>query len=117
MKSFPIACPSSSSKAFRVATILMLAIVCTSLAFAGPIHDAARKGDVKKVQALLQSDPKLLNDKDNLGDTPLHVAALHGQLNVVQALVAAGADVNAKNNYAPFTPGDLWPYLFPNNHP
>jgi ankyrin repeat protein len=94
-----------------------MALVCTSLACAGPIHDAARKGDAKKVQALLQSDPKLVNDKDSKGDTPLHVAALHGQLNVVQVLIDAGADVNAKNNYAPFTPGDLWPYLSPSNHP
>jgi ankyrin repeat protein len=94
-----------------------MALSCTTLAFAGPIHDAARKGDAKKVQALLQSDPKLVNDKDSKGDTPLHVAALHGQLNVVQVLIDAGADVNAKNNYAPFTPDDLWPYLSPSNHP
>ncbi len=104
-------------KTSHLGLLMAAALACTSLAYAGPIHDAARKGDVKKVQALLQSDPKLVNDKDNLGDTPLHVAALHGQLNVVQALIDAGADVNAKNNYAPFTPGDLGPYLDPNNHP
>jgi ankyrin repeat protein len=104
-------------KTSRLAAFMAAALACASLAHADPIHDAARKGDVKKVQALLQSDPKLVNEKDNLGDTPLHVAALHGQLEVAQVLIAAGADVNAKNNYAPFTPGDLWPYLSPSNHP
>ena len=117
MKSFPNLAECSFLKAAHLAAILLMALACTSLAFAGPIHDAARKGDVKKVQALLQADPKLLNDKDNQGNTPLHLAALHGQLNVVQALVDAGADVNAKNNFAPFAPGDLWPYLSPSNHP
>jgi ankyrin repeat protein len=87
---------------------MLLLLGGSTLAFCGPIHEAARKGDVKKVAALLQSDPKLVADQDNNGDTPLHVAALHGQLAVAQALIAAGADVNAKNSYGAFTPGDLW---------
>jgi ankyrin repeat protein len=76
-------------------------------AFCGPIHDAARKGDVKKVKELLASDPKLVSDRDKNGDTPLHQAALHGQLEVSQILIDAGADVNAINNYPPFLPDDL----------
>src|ERR1035438_236608 len=117
MKSFPNSGRPRSLKTSQLVLIMATVLACTSIAFGGPIHDAARKGDVKKIQALLQGDPKLVNDKDNLGDTPLHVAALHGQLTVVQALLDAGANVNAKNNYAPFTPDDLWPYLSPNNHP
>lgn len=85
-------------------------------AFCGAIHDAARKGDAKKVAALLQTDLKLVDDRDKNGDTPLHVAALHGQLAVAQELIAAGADVNARNNYGAFTPGDLWGLFSSNNH-
>jgi ankyrin repeat protein len=117
MKSFPDLGRSRFLKTSSLAFLMAAALACTGFAYADPIHDAARKGDAKKVQALLQVDPKLVNEKDSLGDTPLHVAALHGQIEVVQALIAAGADVNAKNNYAPFTPGDLWPYLSPSNHP
>jgi ankyrin repeat protein len=117
MKSFPSLIRPRLLNVSSLAILLAAAFACTSPLHADPIHDAARKGDVKKVQALLQEDPKLVNEKDNLGDTPLHVAALHGQLEVAQALIAAGADVNAKNNYAPFAPGDLWPYLSPSNHP
>jgi ankyrin repeat protein len=88
----------------------------STAALCGPIHDAARKGDGKKVTALLQADPKLVNDRDSNGDTPLHVAALHNQLAIVQLLLQAGADVNAKNSYGAFTPGDLGGVLGSNNH-
>ena len=85
-------------------------------AFCGPIHDAARKGDANKVKALLQADPKLVADRDKNGDTPLHVAALHGQVAVAQVLLDAGAEINARNNYGAFTPGDLWDILGSSNH-
>jgi ankyrin repeat protein len=116
MKSFPIPGQPFSLKSFRLATVVAAALACTSLAFAGPIHDAARKGDLKKVQALIQADPTLINSKDSMGDTPLHVAALHGELAVAQALVTAGADVNAKNSAGPFTPDDLGGFLSSSNH-
>jgi ankyrin repeat protein len=41
---------------------------------------------------------------------------LHGQLAAAQVLIDAGADVNAKNNYGAFTPGDLWGVFSSNNH-
>jgi ankyrin repeat protein len=116
MKSFPTLGQSCNLKTSRLAVLIAAALACTSIAFAAPIHDAARKGDLKKVQALIQADPTVVNSKDNMGDTPLHVAALHGELAVAQALVAAGADVNAKNLAGPFTPGDLGDFLSSNNH-
>jgi ankyrin repeat protein len=103
----------------RLAAALALALGAVTLAtpaFCGPIHDAARKGDVKKVKELLASDPKLISDKDKNGDTPLHQAALHGQIAVAQVLIDAGANVNAKNNYAPFIPDDLGKEFSSNNH-
>src|SRR3954465_12531534 len=90
----------------RCLLILGLVVAFTGVAFAGPIHDAARKGDAKKIQALLQQDPKLVSDKDSNGDTPLHIACLHAQVAAAQALLDAGADVNAKNSYGPFLPDD-----------
>lgn len=116
MKPFPNFSQWIRLRAFRFIAVALMALVSVSLAFAGPIHDAARKGDLKKVKALLAADPKLVNDKDAQGDTPLHVAALHGQFPVVQALVDAGADVNAKDNYGPFTPDDLGKVLYSANH-
>lgn len=116
MKPFPNLSQWVYSRGLIVLAVAGLAIACTGAAWAGPIHDAARKGDLKKVQALLASDPKLVNDKDGDGNTPLHVAALHGEVAVAQALIAAGADVNAKNNDGPFTPGDMWGVISSSNH-
>ena len=96
--------------------VLGLLLYGSTMAVCGPIHDAARKGDANKIKALLQADPKLVADRDKNGDTPLHVACLHGQLAAAQALIDAGADVNAKNNYGAFTPGDLWGVFSSNNH-
>lgn len=98
-----------------LATAVLL-ICGATLAFSDPIHDAARKGDAKKVKAILQADPKAVSAKDKNGDTALHLAALHGQVEVAQILLDAGAEVNVKNNYGPFTPGDLGQQLYSNNH-
>jgi ankyrin repeat protein len=93
-----------------------LGLASTGLAFAGPIHDAARKGDLKKVQDVLASDPKAIDSQDNAGDTPLHLAALHGQYKVAEALITAGANVNVKNSYPPFKPEDLGQFFSSSNH-
>lgn len=116
MKTYTLKSNIISFSGLCAALAMIVALGFANSAFAGPIHDAARKGDVNKVKALLQSDPKLVSDRDKLGDTPLHVAALHGQIAVAQALIDAGANVNAKNNYGAFTPGDLGAILWSNNH-
>jgi ankyrin repeat protein len=96
--------------------IFAVLLLGSTAALSGPIHDAARKGDVKKVNALLHADPNIVNDRDSNGDTPLHVAALHNQLAIAQSLLQAGAEVNAKNSYGAFTPADLGDVLRSNNH-
>jgi ankyrin repeat protein len=46
---------------------------------------------------------KDVNAKGLLSETPLHVAAIQGRLDVVRALVSAGAELNAQaeHNYTP----------------
>jgi ankyrin repeat protein len=102
----------------RASALVMLSILLggSTLALCSPIHDAARKGDASKITALLQADPKLVADLDKNGDTPLHVACLHGQLTAAQVLIDAGANVNAKNNYGAFTPADLGAVFSSNSH-
>lgn len=96
--------------------VMGLAVAVTGLAFADPIHDAARKGDLKKVQEILASDPKAVDAKDKNGDTPLHLAALHGNYKVAEALIAAGANVNLKNSYPTFKADDLGQFFSSSNH-
>ena len=40
-----------------------------------------------------------MNKNDSIGYTPLYRASLNGHLEVVRALLAAGADVNKSDNY------------------
>ena len=111
-------------------TTIAVTSLLTTTAFAGPIHDAARKGDIeavkqhlaagrnvnakddkgrtplqrsareghKEVAELLIAAGAALNSKDKEGKTPLHHAARWGHTNIAALLIAAGADVNAKDN-------------------
>jgi ankyrin repeat protein len=82
----------------RDATTLALCFAWATLALCGPIHDATRKGDEAKVVALLKENPDLVASRDKLGNTPLHIAALHDRPAIAALLIANGADVNAQND-------------------
>ena len=72
------------------------AVVLATTAFADPIHTAAWDGDLAGVQAELDKGVDV-NEADinfyNLA--PLHYAAIHGQKEIAELLIAAGADVSA----------------------
>jgi ankyrin repeat protein len=82
----------------RVILIIVLVLAFSRLAFSGEIHDAARSDDLEKVQELLAEDPSLVSSRDDLTWTPLHVAAVNGNKDVVELLLASKAHVNAKTN-------------------
>jgi hypothetical protein len=60
------------------------------------IADAAKANDTEKVKALLAHGADV-NAKDDIGSTPLHVAANNNAKEVVALLLANRADVNAKD--------------------
>ena len=59
------------------------------------IIDGARAGDLLRVQRELARDAQLARASNETGDTALHQAAHNGHLDIVQALLAAGADADA----------------------
>eukprot|EP01129_Flabellula_baltica_P009291 TRINITY_DN3768_c0_g2_i2.p1 TRINITY_DN3768_c0_g2~~TRINITY_DN3768_c0_g2_i2.p1 ORF type:complete len:211 (-),score=65.22 TRINITY_DN3768_c0_g2_i2:939-1550(-) len=61
-----------------------------------PIHDAAAKGNITLLQAMLD-DGYDMNKKDNANNIPLHWAAGAGHTEAVRMLVACGSDLNAQN--------------------
>lgn len=81
------------------AFIFVLAALTMSIpGFCGPIHDAARAGDLDKVKALIKENPALVASKDEkFGQTALHIAAFNDRKEVVEFLLANKADVNAKS--------------------
>jgi hypothetical protein len=87
-----------TSRLISPAVPLMIALAWSSAAFCGPIHEAVRDGDIKKVELLLKQQPSLVSSKDEkYGQTPLHVAAFNDRLDVAKLLLADKADVNAKS--------------------
>jgi cytochrome c len=62
-------------------------------AFAGELHDAARSGDVERINQVLSSGGDV-NESSAFG-TALHFAVIGNQLEAARALVDQGADVNA----------------------
>jgi|GEM_PF-1887428 len=62
------------------------------------IDAAAQAGDLPAVKAILKGDPTLLQSKDWGDLMPLHLAVVHNHADVVDYLLAAGADVNAKTS-------------------
>ncbi|MED6180296.1 hypothetical protein PIB30_008791 [Stylosanthes scabra] len=59
----------------------------------------AHQNDAAAVRKLLQEDPSLVKARDYDNRTPLHVAALHGWLDVANCLIEFGADVNAQDRW------------------
>jgi hypothetical protein len=73
------------------------ALATATPGFCGPIHDAARAGDLAKVESLVKQQPGLVSSKDEqYGQTPLHMAAFNGHKDVAEFLLANKADVNAR---------------------
>lgn len=74
-------------------------LICfLNICLAGPIHDAADKGDLGTIKKLGSESAVLVNEKDSEGWTPLHYAAARGNLEIVKYLLSQGADINAKEN-------------------
>jgi hypothetical protein len=87
----------SVSRSIAAACLLVAALASGLQAFCGPIHDAARSGDVKTVEALLKAHPDLVSSKEEkYGQTPLHIAAFSDRIEVAKLLIANKADVNAQ---------------------
>ena len=59
------------------------------------ILEAARQGDLTRVEDELRRDSSLARGSNDIGMTPLHAAANNGHLDVVRALLGAGAPVDA----------------------
>ena len=69
------------------------------------LRDAAKGGDAAAINRLLADATVSVSEPDIEGNTPLHWAAWNGQPDAIEALLAVGADVHARN-YEGLTPQD-----------
>jgi ankyrin repeat protein len=86
---------------FVLASSLLLALPLQAEQVLGandqPIHDAARLGSGKDVSAILKTQPAARDVRTAQGSTPLHLAATNPDISALKALLAAGADSNARD--------------------
>jgi ankyrin repeat protein len=68
----------------------------TSAVLAGPLHDAAKNGDVAGTKHLLDQGANVA-EPDSAGDPPLVLASLAGHADVVAVLLERGADIEVRN--------------------
>ena len=79
----------------RVAS-LAAAIVTLALSvgsWSGEIHEAIARHDAQAVQQILKSNAGSIAQRDNANFTPLHLAAMGGDLEICKMLIVAGANV------------------------
>ena len=91
-------------KHLLITTIAVTSLLATT-AFADPIHDAAKNGNLAGVQAELDKGVDV-NAKREGGSTPLHGAAEGGHEEIVELLIVAGADLHART--VPMLGGGGW---------
>jgi ankyrin repeat protein len=79
-------------------------LCCTpALINAGPLHEAAMDGDLKKAKELIKQAIDI-NAKDELGIAPLHYALMKGHREVAEFLSDNGADIKQKEDAGGFLP-------------
>lgn len=72
-----------------VAWIMMTLVLMSNHALGGEIHDAVNAGRIDQVERLIASDPKLVNEGEVHGWTPLSLAAASGYKAMVELLCKA----------------------------
>jgi cytochrome c2 len=73
-----------------------IALILAASAHAGPVGDAAKKGDTAEIERLMKSGADA-NEEDAMA-SPLHWAAMNGHVEAVALLVAYGAALDAQSD-------------------
>jgi len=75
-----------------------LIILSVSNAFSQEIFPAVMRGDLDRVEILIETHPEWINATSWSGWTPLHRAAQFGHGDIVDLLISKGSNVEARTN-------------------
>ena len=76
--------------------VLMIGLFLTSCMAPLALHEAAACGNVPRIDKCLKRGASV-NARDDKGNTPLHYAYFHNREDVVDRLIAYGADPTIRN--------------------
>ncbi|HUT54935.1 MAG TPA: ankyrin repeat domain-containing protein [bacterium] len=85
------------SKAIIITAVLAMGLLWARYGISGEIHDVSARGDVARVEALLDQDPALANSPGAAGRTPLLYALEAGRSDVALLLLSRGADARTRD--------------------
>ncbi|GAB4282904.1 MAG: hypothetical protein Kow0029_28750 [Candidatus Rifleibacteriota bacterium] len=88
----------------KICVCVFILSICPGFTDAADFHDLLQSGEIREIRQEIDRDRRLATLKDELGRTPLHLAAEKGDLDLVNILINYGADVNATDNLKGFTP-------------
>ncbi|HOS99877.1 MAG TPA: ankyrin repeat domain-containing protein [Acidobacteriota bacterium] len=81
----------------RISIVTMILFSAVAAARSQEIFDAVRAGDAAAVRALLEQSPEALTARDGGGNTPLHIAAATGDVELILVLIEKGAPLELPN--------------------
>ncbi len=86
-------------------SLLLLGVLVLSSCAQKPedLFSAIKDGDLDKVRNMVDLNKDLVNARKDNGETPLHEATYQGNLEIINALVQRGAEIDAKKTGG-FTP-------------
>jgi uncharacterized protein len=90
---------NSHSRSRRIMQLVLFPLLWLGVIMPTPatsLHEAAKRGDVERVQQLLD-EGAAIDAKGQNDATPLILAALDGHVSVVKTLLSRGADIKARN--------------------
>ena len=88
----------------KLATTLAMTVLLALPLLANPLTDAAERGDLPEVRALVEQDRRMaianyrVGSTDEEGETALHEAAENGHIEVCDYLIGRGAPLNARDD-------------------
>lgn len=83
---------------FNGSTEISIILLTANVDPSSAVHLAAQLGRLEILKLILKEHKEKINSQDEDGNTPLHLAARHGHVEVVSALEMLGANVSLKNN-------------------
>jgi len=83
---------------FKTLIGIAFLLTATTAFSADNIYKATRNENLQEVEKMIAANHSLVNGKNELGSTPLHIAASNASPAIAKLLLDKGANVNAKDN-------------------